>query len=116
MKQYVKDGVVRRHSAIVLTEIIDGLSFDVFNPSEEMLLAAGWEVYSPPVPEPVEIPKEEQYKQRVIDLIREKYSIDDELAIQRQRDSKVEEFNEYNQFVESVKIIAHNEIYGEDAL
>ena len=116
MKQYIKDGVVRRHSAIVLTEIIAGLSFDVFNPSEEMLLAAGWEVYSPPVPEPVEIPKEEQYKQRIIDLIRERYSTDDEIAILRQRDSKPEEFAEYDAYVEQCKATAHNEVYGNEQL
>ena len=112
MSLYIKNGIIkeRRHIEIIKD------SGRTFNPPHEMLIADGWEVYTPPVPEPVEIPKEEQYKQRVIDLIREKYSIDDELAIQRQRDSKVEEFNEYNQFVESVKIIAHNEIYGEDAL
>lgn len=43
------------------------------------------------------------YEQRVVNRIREKYSIDDELAILRQRDSKPEEFAEYNAFVEKVK-------------
>lgn len=43
------------------------------------------------------------YEQRVVNRIRERYSIDDELAILRQRDSKPEEFNEYNAFVESIK-------------
>lgn len=43
------------------------------------------------------------YEQRVVNRIREKYSIDDELAILRQRDSKPEEFSEYNAFVEKVK-------------
>lgn len=43
------------------------------------------------------------YEQRVINRIREKYSIDDELAILRQRDTKPEEFAEYNAFVELVK-------------
>lgn len=46
------------------------------------------------------------YEQKVVDLIREKYSIDDELAILRQRDTKVNEFNEYNEFVESCKLKA----------
>ena len=48
---------------------------------------------TPPIP----------YEQRVVNRIREKYSIDDELAILRQRDSKPEEFAEYNAFVEKVK-------------
>ena len=43
------------------------------------------------------------YEQRVVNRIRERYSIDDELAILRQRDSKPEEFAEYNAFVEQIK-------------
>ncbi len=43
------------------------------------------------------------YEQRVVNRIREIYSIDDELAILRQRDTKPEEFAEYNAFVEKVK-------------
>lgn len=43
------------------------------------------------------------YEQRVVNRIRERYSIDDELAILRQRDTKPEEFAEYNAFVESIK-------------
>jgi hypothetical protein len=43
------------------------------------------------------------YEQRVVSRIRERYSVDDELAILRQRDSKPEEFAEYNDFVEKVK-------------
>ena len=43
------------------------------------------------------------YEQRVVNRIREVYSIDDELAILRQRDSKPEEFAEYNAFVEKIK-------------
>ena len=43
------------------------------------------------------------YEQRVVNRIREVYSVDDELAILRQRDSKPEEFAEYNAYVEKVK-------------
>ena len=43
------------------------------------------------------------YEQRVVNRIREVYSVDDELAILRQRDTKPEEFAEYNAFVEKVK-------------
>lgn len=43
------------------------------------------------------------YEQRVVNRIREVYSIDDELAILRQRDTKPEEFAEYNAYVEKVK-------------
>lgn len=43
------------------------------------------------------------FNERVVNRIREVYSIDDELAILRQRDKKTEEFAEYNAFVEKVK-------------
>ena len=43
------------------------------------------------------------YEQRVVDRIREVYSIDDEFAILRQRDTKPHEFAEYNAFVERIK-------------
>lgn len=43
------------------------------------------------------------YEQRVVNRIRERYSVDDELAILRQRDTKPEEFAEYNAFVENIK-------------
>ena len=43
------------------------------------------------------------YAQRVVNRIRTKYSVDDELAILRQRDTKPKEFAEYNAFVEQIK-------------
>lgn len=44
-------------------------------------------------------------------LIRERYTVDDELAIQRQRDTKPDEFAEYNNFAEACKAEA-NSIIG----
>jgi hypothetical protein len=44
------------------------------------------------------------YKELVIMRIRERYSIDDEIAILRQRYAKPEEFEEYNNFVEKCKL------------
>ena len=46
------------------------------------------------------------YVSLIVALIRQKYSVDDELAILRQRDSKVEDFDAYNTFVEECKVIA----------
>lgn len=43
------------------------------------------------------------YQERVVDRIRAIYSINDELAILRQRDTKPEEFAEYNAIVERIK-------------
>lgn len=43
------------------------------------------------------------YEELVVSLIREKYSVDDELAIQRQRDTKPEEFQAYFEYCEECK-------------
>lgn len=43
------------------------------------------------------------YEERVVARIRGVYSVDDELAILRQRDTKPEEFAKYNNFVENIK-------------
>ena len=43
------------------------------------------------------------YEQRIANRIREKYSVDDELAILRQRDTKPDEFSAYNEYVKQVK-------------
>jgi hypothetical protein len=55
------------------------------------------------------------YKESIISAIREKYSVDDELAILRQRDSKPEEFAEYFDFVEKIKEDIKHEITDEEA-
>lgn len=109
MELYIKDGIIKSRKTIVLKEEIDGESYDVFNPSEDMILAAGWVPYEPEVVEPS---AEELYKDRIVALIRQRYSTDDEIAILRQRDVKPEEFDEYNAYVESCKQTVHNEIYG----
>ena len=49
------------------------------------------------------------YDEKVVSLIREKYSLDDELAIQRQRDTKPEEFNAYFAYCEECKMKAKRE-------
>ena len=43
------------------------------------------------------------YEQRVVSRIREKYSVDDELALLRQRVLKPDEFERYYDFVERIK-------------
>lgn len=44
-----------------------------------------------------------EYKLQIDNLIREKYSINDEIAILRQRDTKTIEYEEYFDFVEKIK-------------
>ena len=60
------------------------------------------------LPVTVETPDEEikdtrSYSEKVVSLIREKYSLDEELAIQRQRDTKPDEFQEYFEYCEFCK-------------
>ena len=50
------------------------------------------------------------YEELVVEKIRAKYSLNQELAILRQRDSKIEEFNEYNTYVEACKAEAKAEL------
>lgn len=104
MDLYVKNGIVLPKNKIKI--ILSGTT--VFNPSHERLLANGWQEYV--APEPTPIPIDEQYRQRVVNLVREQYSVDDELAIQRQRDTKAEEFNQYNTYVEECKARAKEEL------
>jgi hypothetical protein len=50
------------------------------------------------------------YEQLIISKIRERYTIDQELAILRQRDTKPQEFAEYNAYVENCKAQAKEEV------
>lgn len=56
---------------------------------------------------------EAAYKAAVERLIRERYSVADELGILRQRDTKPQEFAEYNAFAEACKAQARAEIAAE---
>ena len=77
----------------------------VSNPTIEEFENEGWQEYTPPEPQPEPL----TYKQRVVKYIREQYDIDDELSIQRQRDTKPEEFEKYNTYVEWCKKEAKKE-------
>ena len=73
----------------------------IFNPSEEQIKAAGWEEY---IPE--ETASEEYvptYEERVVELIRERYSINDEIAILRQKDTKQDEYQAWYDYCEACK-------------
>ena len=52
----------------------------------------------------------QDYSNKVEELVRAKYSVSAELAILRQRDTKPEEFNTYNEYVESCKVQAKQEL------
>lgn len=48
MKRYIKDGKIKHRNEIVIRK--NGMN--TFNPTEEMILADGWEEYVPPTYEP----------------------------------------------------------------
>lgn len=54
----------------------------------------------------------EEYPSYVSMKIHEKYSVDDEIAILRQREDKPEEYTEYYAYCEAVKAEAKNLIRG----
>ena len=56
--------------------------------------------------------KEELYHQRTVELLREKYTVNEELSILRQRDTKPEEFSEYSAYAEECKAKAKKEVFG----
>lgn len=75
----------------------------IVNPTKEQLLDDGWQEYQPSSESYVLT-----YDEHVEQLIREKYSINQELAIQRQRETKPDEFAEYFAFCEECKSVAKN--------
>lgn len=67
-------------------------------------------VYIPYTEEELEKQKQEKYETRVVELLRKKYSLNQELAILRQRDNKQEEYAAYNAYAEECKATAKAEI------
>lgn len=61
------------------------------------------------------ISKDRLYPNLVSRLIRERYSVDDEMAILRQKETKPEEWEEYNAFCEECKTKARAEIYSPES-
>ena len=53
----------------------------------------------------------DEYENKVVALIRQKYNVNQELAILRQRDAKPQEFAEYNEYVEQCKEQVKNELW-----
>ena len=90
MDKYIKDGVIKTRREIILRK--NGMT--VFNPSEELLEKEGWKPYGEP---------KERYSRTVSNLIRERYSISDEMSILRQKDEKPEEWQEYYAYCEQCK-------------
>ena len=92
----------------VITRKTDGHTLWGGVPTEEQLTEWGFVEYvEPEVEETVYTPT---YEELVVQKIRERYTIDDELAILRQREVKPEEFVEYNSYCEQCKVAAREEL------
>lgn len=105
MEQFIKDNKIKLQQDVIV--VLGGKQ--IINPTEEQILSDGWQEY---IPAPVE-PYVPTYEERVEQLIREKYSVSQEFAIQRQRDTKPSEFEEYFAYCEECKAKAKNEIKTE---
>lgn len=102
MKRYIKNNKVKFRNEIVICRN----DVQVINPTEEMIFFDGWQEFVAPEAEPYK-PTYEEYVEQ---LIRERYSLNQELAIQRQCETKPEEFEEYFAFCEKCKAKAKSEI------
>lgn len=78
---YTKDGIIRDGNRIVIKK--DG--FQVISPTEEMILADGWEPYTPPVVEPTEPEPtvDEQVRELILEQYNKRTDITDEDALKR---------------------------------
>ena len=70
------------------------------NAEREMMIAAG---LTEEDFKPATTAQPDEYSKKVERLIRERYTVSDELAILRQRDTKPSEFAQYNAFCEECK-------------
>lgn len=87
----------------VIKTVVQEKEVKVYNPTEEDILADGWEVYVPEPAEPYDATKGMEYAELVNYYIRERYSESDEFAILRQRDTKNDEWEEYFAYCEECK-------------
>lgn len=108
MKQYIK--IVNGRVAFYNDPLVIG-DKQVFNPSEEQILAEGWVEYIPEE-EPI-VEYQLTYEEKVVELIRQRYTIDDEIAILRQKETKPDEFQAWYDYCEACKAEARNSINNE---
>ena len=78
MKRYIKDGIIKTRNNIVLriTKEINGkeVKLQVINPSEEAILADGWEVYTSPTIEPSTTPRKKSRFEIIEELVTKQYN------------------------------------------
>ncbi len=76
---YIKDNVIRERRRIVIVK--DGLQ--TVNPTEEMVLADGWQPYTPPEPEEPQPTIDDQLRELLLEQYNGRTDITDEEALKR---------------------------------
>lgn len=102
-KAYYKDG-----KEVARPKVLFWNGINYVPPKDDILIAAGYEIREVVIPEPT--PYIPTYEERVVELIRQRYTIDDELRNIRMRDTDPDTFNEYYQYVEECKLQAKEEV------
>ena len=83
MKRYIKDRQIKACNQIVIKgqrtiKDKDGndkvINTNIFNPTEEMILADGWEVYTPPTIEPSTTPRKKSRFEIIEELVTKQYN------------------------------------------
>ena len=118
-------GIVLNESKEIVCTMVPPAKTDLIVDCDEKEIILGVTKYeggvlvNPPAEEMAKIRKAEEesekellYSNKVETLIGKKYSIRQELAIQRQRTEKPGEFKEYYDYVEQCKKIARQEVFG----
>lgn len=75
---YTKNGVVKPRKKIIIIKD----DFQIINPSEEMILADGWELYVPPEPAPYQPSPREMLEKYQIKQFNERTDVSDEDALE----------------------------------
>lgn len=105
---FIKDNIKKQYEAkngkVLCTIKINNKW--VSNPTLEMFLQQGWQQYTPPAPQPY-VPT---YPELVEQKVSRQYTIPQEIAILRQRNTKPDEFDTYFRYVEQCKAEAKQEL------
>lgn len=108
---FIKDGIKKRYevqSGKVLCTIQIGDKW-VSNPTLEVFLAQGWQEYIPPTP-PAPQPYVPTYSELVEQKVAKRYTLQQEISVLRQRNTKPDEFDIYFRYVEQCKVEAKQEL------
>lgn len=76
---YIKDGTIRDRSRIVIIKD----NFQIINPTEEMVLADGWILYTPPAPPEPQPTVNDQLRDLMLEQYNGRTDITDEEALKR---------------------------------